>query len=225
MVCLRQQAAAFLPLLACWFVILSASFVEAIRRMPMNYRSFTSYSISSFTLFVLLCLTANSVAAQTTAFTYQGKLVDNGNLANTSYDMQFKLFDAASNGNQIGATLTFDGTGSNPPAVAVSNGSFAVNLDFGTCPPSSSCFDGSPRFLEVAVKPHGSGSYTPLSPRQTITTTPYAMKSLNATTATTADGLSLACVSCITSSQIQSVNGSAVTGTIPVASVPTGSGN
>ncbi len=33
------------------------------------------------------------------------------------------------------------------------------------------------------------------------------------------------CVNCVTSSQIQSKNGSAVTGTIPVTSVPAGSAN
>jgi hypothetical protein len=38
--------------------------------------------------------------------------------------------------------------------------------------------------------------------------------------ATMADGLSVACINCVTSSQIQSVNGGAVTGTIPVASLP-----
>ena len=31
--------------------------------------------------------------AQTTAFTYQGKLTDAGNPANGNYDLQFKLFD------------------------------------------------------------------------------------------------------------------------------------
>src|SRR5262249_18089131 len=117
---------------------------------------------------------------QTTAFTYQGRLVDNGNLANTSYDMQFKLFDAVSGGTQIGSTLTFDGTGSNPPAVFVSNGIFTVTLDFGTCAPAP-CFKGNPRFLELAVRLHGGGSYTTLSPRQQITSTPYAMKPANLT--------------------------------------------
>src|SRR5262244_1085985 len=87
-------------------------------------------------IFSFLLCSAGLAIAQTTAFTYQGRLVDNGNLANTSYDMQFKLFDALSGGNQIGATLTFDGTGSNPPAVLVSNGIFTVTLDFGTCSPA-----------------------------------------------------------------------------------------
>jgi hypothetical protein len=63
---------------------------------------------------------ASPIAAQTTAFNYQGKLTDAGNLANGNYDMQFKLFDAVSGGNQIGATIT-------NPTVQATNGFFAVN--------------------------------------------------------------------------------------------------
>jgi hypothetical protein len=170
--------------------------------------------------FIFLLIASQTSPAQSTAFTYQGKLNDNGNLANGNYDLQFKLFDAASIGNQIGTTLTFDGNAGNQPFVVVANGIFTVQLDFGACP---TCFNGAARFLEIAVKVHGGGVFpAPLSPRQAITSTPYAVKSLNATTA---DGLSVACVNCVTSSQIASVNGSAVTGTIPVTGVPAGSSN
>src|SRR5262249_33277393 len=65
-------------------------------------------------------------------------------------------------------------------------------------------------------------TYTMLSPRQPVTSTPYALRSLNATVA---DGLSLACINCVTSSQIASVSGGAVTGLIPIASVPDLSAN
>src|SRR5262245_16557970 len=104
---------------------------------------------------LILLLTINNAPAQGTAFTYQGKLTDSGNLANAAYDMQFKLFDALVNGNQIGATLTFDGTGGNPPAVSVSNGIFTVNLDFG-----SAALTGADRFLEINLRPAGNpGGY------------------------------------------------------------------
>jgi hypothetical protein len=161
---------------------------------------------------VSLLLLVTTAAAQTTAFTYQGKLTDSGNLATGNYDLQFKLFDALSAGTQLGTTQTISN-------VTVTNGIFTVQLDFGACP---TCFDGSARFLEIAVRPAGGGAFTTLSPRQQITSTPYALKSQNAATA---DGLSVACVNCVTSSQIASVNGSTITGTIPVASVPPGSGN
>ncbi len=165
-----------------------------------------------FGALIVLCISASATLAQTTAFTYQGKLADTGNLANGTYDFQFKLFDVVSGGNQQGAILTLNG-------VAVSNGIFTVTLDFGAC---ASCFPGADRFLEIGVKASGGGPFTTLTPRQQMTATTYAIRSL---TATAADGLSVACVNCVTSSQIQSVNGSVVTGTIPVASVPAGSAN
>ena len=158
-----------------------------------------------------LLFTVHSASAQSTAFTYQGKLADNGNLANGSYDFQFKLFDTQTigTGTQFGATQTVTG-------ITVTAGIFTVQLDFGAC---ASCFDGTARYLEIAVKPTSGSTYTTLGPRQPVTATPYAIHTL------TADGLSVACVNCVTSSQIASVNGSAVTGTIPVASVPAGSAN
>src|SRR5882724_9601475 len=159
---------------------------------------------------LILLLSVIAVSAQTTVFTYQGKLADAGSLANGSYDFQLKMFDALSCGAQQGGTVTV-------PTVQVTNGIFTVNLDFG-----AGVFSGGDRFLEIAVRPAGGGSFTPLSPRQQVTSTPYALRTLNATTA---DGLSLACLNCVTSSQIQSLQGSQVTGTIPVASVPSGSGN
>lgn len=151
----------------------------------------------------------NSSFAQTTAFTYQGKLTDGANAANGNYDLEFRLFDQLAGGTQQGATLQ-------RLNVAVTNGIFTVQLDF------DNQFSGATRFIDISVRPASGGTFTQLAPRQQVTSNPYAIKSLNAATA---DGLSIACLSCVTSSQIASVNGSAVTGTIPVASVPAGSGN
>src|SRR5262249_48486853 len=100
-------------------------------------------SVILLSLTVLLLLSTQITSAQTTAFIYQGKLFDSGNLANGQFDFQFQLFDAFTNGNQIGTTQTATN-------ITVSNGSFAVTLDFGACP---TCFNGAPRFLEIAVKP------------------------------------------------------------------------
>jgi hypothetical protein len=155
---------------------------------------------------------AGAALAQTTAFTYQGRLTDNSNPANGIYDLTFKLFDSATvgSGAQQGATLSLTN-------VEVTNGTFSVQLDFGAC---ASCFDGADRFLEISIKPSGGGAFTTLEPRQALTAAPYAIKSLSAATA---DGLSVTCVNCVTGNQIASVNGSAVSGAIPVASVPAGS--
>src|ERR1043165_5272793 len=170
----------------------------------MSLKHSSRLFISCALVFIALC-TAQTVSAQGTAFTYQGKLSDGGNAANGSYDMQFKLFDLVSGGAQQGSTLTVTN-------ITVAAGIFTVQLDFGACP---SCFDGTPRYFEITVKKTTDPTYTPLNPRQPVSSTPYALRSLNAATA---DGLSVACINCITSSQIQSVNGSAVTGTIPVGS-------
>ena len=150
--------------------------------------------------------------AQTASFTYQGKLTDGGNLGSASYDMQFKLFDTGTvgAGAQQGGTLTL-------AAVQVTNGIFTVQLDFG-----AGVFTGADRFLEIAVKPAGSPTFTTLAPRQQVSSTPYAVRSLNATSA---DGLSIACVNCITSSQIQNVQGTQIIGTVPIGSIPAGNGN
>lgn len=114
-------------------------------------------------------INGGSVWAQTTAFTYQGKLTDAGNPANGNYDLQFKLFDALAAGTQQGATLV-----RNP--VTVSAGVFTVTLDFG-----ANVFSGAARYLEIGVRPTGSASaYTILAPRQPITSSPYAIQTLNA---------------------------------------------
>lgn len=125
----------------------------------------------SFGLLIWLAAAATSSFAQTTAFTYQGKLTDAGNPANGNYDLQFKLVDTVTvgTGAQQGATLV-----RNP--VVVSAGIFTVTLDFG-----ANVFGGADRFLEIGVRPAGSGgAYTVLAPRQPITSTPYAIQTLNA---------------------------------------------
>jgi hypothetical protein len=122
-------------------------------------------------LFLFLCATAVVATAQTTGFTYQGRLTDGGTAANGSYDLQFTLFDSASGGAQVGSTQTIS-------SVAVSAGVFTVQLDFG-----ATAFPGASRFLEISARPSGAGTFTLLSPRQPITSTPYAVRSLNAATA------------------------------------------
>ena len=52
------------------------------------------------------CTLSNALAQQTTAFTYQGQLRDGGTNANGAYSMVFKLYDAGTNGNQIGSAIS-----------------------------------------------------------------------------------------------------------------------
>jgi len=101
--------------------------------------------------------------------------------------------------------------------VTITKGVFSVRLDFG-----ASAFPGLDRFLEIGVRPAGGGAFTTLAPRQQISWTPYAIRTLSAASA---DALSAACVGCVHDAQIDSVAGSKVTGTIPAASVPGNSGS
>ena len=140
--------------------------------------------------------------AQTSALTYQGQLNDGAAVANGVFQMQFTLFDAAANGNQIGATIT-------NPNVTVAKGIFTVQLDFSPATPFAA---GAPRFLQIAVKKAAETNYTALDPRQPITSAPYAVRTLSADTAATADNLSANCVACVTNNQIAAVDGSKVTG-------------
>lgn len=119
----------------------------------------------------LVWLVAGTAFAQSTAFTYQGKLTDAGNPANGNYDLQFKLFDTVTvgTGAQVGALLV-----RNP--VTASAGVFTVILDFG-----ANVFDGAARYLEIGVRPvNTTEAYTLLAPRQPVTAAPYAIQTLNA---------------------------------------------
>lgn len=122
-------------------------------------------------LFILVLTSAAS--AQSTAFTYQGHLMDAGASANGNYDLQFTLKNALTAGATVGTPQAVS------PVTAV-NGIFSVTLDFG-----SASFDGSDRWVELAVRPSGSSDpYTVLAPRQRLTATPYALRALNATNLT-----------------------------------------
>ena len=112
------------------------------------------------------------VQAQGTAFSYNGRLNDGGTPANGSYDLRFSLCDAANNGSTIGS-LTNTATG-------VSNGLFAVTLDFG------GAFNGSNYWLELAARTNGGGAFTVLNPRQPVLPVPYAIYAANAGSAATA---------------------------------------
>src|SRR6185369_7816752 len=120
-------------------------------------------------LMILVC--AGAASAQTASFTYQGRLTDGGTAANGNYDLQFALWDTLSGGTQIGATQTVS-------TVAVSGGIFTVQLDFG-----ANAFPGASRWLEIRTRLTGAPAFTPLLPRQQISATPYAIRSLNAASA------------------------------------------
>ena len=121
-------------------------------------------------ILLLLCSATTGAFAQGSAFTYQGRLINNGTSAHGNYDLRFILYTADVGGSQIGPVLTNS-------AVAVNNGLFIATLEFG-----AGSFPGSPRFLEIAVRTNGVGAgFSSLSPRQPVTSTPYAMTAGNVT--------------------------------------------
>jgi hypothetical protein len=126
--------------------------------------------------------------AQGTAFTYQGRLNDGAGVANGAYDLRFAIYDALTLGTQQGPALTNSAT-------TVSNGLFTVTLDFGNQ------FPGANRWLEIAVRTNGGGTFAALNPRQQITPTPYAVHAREAAAA-------------------NSVAGENITGTIPLTRFP-----
>jgi len=105
-----------------------------------------------------------------TAWTYQGRLMDANSPANGLYDLQFKLYDSPSDGNQLASIIDIN-------ELDVLDGYLTVLLDFG-----SDVFIGNACWLEMGVRPgelNDPNAYTTLIPRQQITPTPYALGYLN----------------------------------------------
>lgn len=147
----------------------------------------------------VIVLSCGLAAAQTIVFSYQGKLPNSVTPATGSFEMEFKLFDAAAGGNQIGATVSLSD-------VEVKTRSFSVQLDFG-----AAAFSGADRFIEISVRRQGSESFAVISPREQMLSVPFAIRALSAASA---DSFSGNCVLCITDEQIQSVDGGKVIGTV-----------
>lgn len=100
-----------------------------------------------------------------TAFSDQGRLLQEGAPVTALCDFEFTLWGAATGGGQQGSKQSAAG-------VSVAQGLFTVDsLDFG-----DRRFQGESRWLEIGVRcPTASGSFTPLSPRQALLATPYAL--------------------------------------------------
>ena len=111
---------------------------------------------------LLLASTAQS-QAQGSEFTYQGFLNDGASPANGNYDLYFSFHATEGSADLIYFNFRND--------VPVVNGLFTVELDLGL-----NDFTGAERWMEIQVRPSigGGGNYTELSPRQKLTSAPYA---------------------------------------------------
>ncbi len=157
--------------------------------MPKTQSFRRSQVLAALQLCVLAGLATSVHAAPPPTFvTYQGELQSGGALANGTFDMVFRLFDASTLGNEI---LVDTKTGAG--AVQVTNGRFTAILGQGVVTDGSGpgiytslatvTRDFSSLYVQIEV------SGTPLTPRQRLTSAPY---SLNATRADSLDNLSIA---------------------------------
>jgi hypothetical protein len=130
-----------------------------------NRRPITPWLAFAVLAAAWLCAPAQ---AQTTAFTYQGRLLNAGAAANGPHDLRFRLFSALTGGIQIGSMQCLDN-------VPVGAGLFTVQLDFG-----QQFATTGERYLEIEVRADtGLGcanatGFIVLSPRQPLTPAPVA---------------------------------------------------
>lgn len=114
-----------------------------------------------------------------TSFTFQGSLEQSSTPLTGSYDLELTLFS----GPDPGIATPLGTVARN--AVAVTNGVFSAELDFGLV-----AFGEDARWLEVAVRPTGSGPFSRLRPLQRLTASPqslFALRAASADQATDAD--------------------------------------
>ena len=102
------------------------------------------------------------------AFSYQGRLVEEGSPANGNYDFIIELFDNPTIGTPL-AGCSNAGTGS-LLSQPVTNGIFTFYL---VCDWNPKVFTGGERWIEVQVRRTGTPTYSTL-PRQPISSVPYA---------------------------------------------------
>lgn len=132
----------------------------------MKHSILCSLGIGAVSLTVL----TTQLAAQTSAFTYQGSLSQNGQPANGTYDFMFRLMNAPTDG-AAAPVIPIN------PGVGVTNGLFTTGIDFG-----AENLNGANLWLEISVRTNGGGAFTTLGPRQLLTSAPYAVKALEAAT-------------------------------------------
>jgi hypothetical protein len=115
---------------------------------------------------LLLILLVKTVFAQSSAFSYQGQLNNNGAPASGLFELQFTLFDASTNGIRIAGPVTNSAT-------LVTNGVFSVKIDFGP-----KAFNGAPRWLEIGVRTNAAtNQFFILKPRQPLADLQNRLKS------------------------------------------------
>ncbi len=119
------------------------------------------------TLLLTFSLIVTAVA-QTTTFSYQGRLIASSQPYTGPVEVKFSVWDEPQAGNLLAST--------SPEAMSLSasDGLFMAELDFGTEPFAA----GKERWLEIQLRTD-LGAFTTLTPRQKLLATPYAMTAAN----------------------------------------------
>jgi hypothetical protein len=137
---------------------------QAERKFRRKSQPKITMKINFTNVIIMLAMlsTFQQVAAQGTAFTYQGRL-NTGNIpANGNYDLAFTLYNSSGGGTVAGPVIN--------SATTVSNGLFTTTIDFG-----AQVFNGSGTWLGIAVRTNGNGAFSALLPYEPITPAPYAI--------------------------------------------------
>ena len=116
-------------------------------------------------LLFFLLIAVTPLISQTRPYHYQGKLVDNNVLANGSYDFIFSIWNHETSTNIVNRIWL-----SGNYLVNVQNGLYTAKIEI----PTSALNDYENIWLQVEVRPSGSGSYETLA-RTEITGVPYAL--------------------------------------------------
>ena len=106
--------------------------------------------------------------SQSLPITYQGRLDQSSNVVSGIYDFRFGIFDQSVSGVLVGARITNN-------TVSVQNGLFTTLMNLDT-----NLFNTTERWLEIAVRSNGLGSFVVLSPRQKFAASAYAAYAYNA---------------------------------------------
>lgn len=131
---------------------------------------------------LVLALTSSVSLAQSTAFTYQGRLTANGSAQTGLYDMRFTLYSDLTSGLPVAPTVCVNN-------VQVTDGVFSTTVDFG-----KAFVTNGTRAIELAVRPDtgldcsNTGGFTSLAPRQVVAPVPIATWAHVASALAPADG-------------------------------------
>lgn len=115
-------------------------------------------------------------------FTYQGRLLQDGEPFTGTADVRVQLYRSV---QPIGAAITLSG-------VEVIEGVFTVPVDFGPELATFNLFGSPPTYLPASIElsvraPSGSGAFTTLSPRQPLNPAPSALGLVNFSRTATAE--------------------------------------